>query len=382
MDDRNLEQPAVGGELGHSQERLDGGPGPRLLARRHDEHDRVDLDRGRERLPGAAPQAVEPRHGASLRRLPGDEARRVEGPDDQVRGHGRRSNSSGQAGLQPARRRQVRHLDRDAHRPVVRDHARRRQVAPVRSVAASRLRGRNWVRRRPRRHPARSAGFRGFYQASRLGVAAFVVLLATGAELLTGTGIATAQDRPASPAGAAATQIGGYFDPRSGYVNGGWVEVRYGRPLRRGRDIFGPPDFIAFLNDGAPVWRAGANLTTRLITELPLVIDETRLEPGEYTMFIQLGPERWILIISQWPAQERYDYHDRTALFGAYGYTPDRDVLRTDMTLQPLPMSFEQLSWQFLDVTPEGGRLALFWDRQMASVPFQVASPETGETDD
>lgn len=73
--------------------------------------------------------------------------------------------------------------------------------------------------------------------------------------------------------------------------------------------------------------------------------------------------------------QKTYDYHDRTALFGAYGYAPDKDVLRTDMALQPLPISFEQLSWQFLDVTPEGGRLALLWDRQMASVPFQVAGP-------
>ena len=248
-------------------------------------------------------------------------------------------------------------------------------------MTASRLRGRSRGRR-PRRHPARSAGFRGLRHASSFGIAASAALVAAGAELLAGGGTATAQDRPASPAGAAATQIGGYFDPRSGYVNGGWIEVRYGRPLRRGRDIFGPPDFIAFLNDGAPVWRAGANLTTRLITELPLVIDETRLDPGEYTLFIQLGPERWILIVSEWPAQERYDYHDRTALFGAYGYTPDKDVLRTDMTLQPLPMSFEQLSWQFLDVTPEGGRLALFWDRQMASVPFQVAPQQAEEADE
>ncbi len=194
-------------------------------------------------------------------------------------------------------------------------------------------------------------------------------------EWFAGSGPAVAQRKPASPAGAAAVQIGGTFDPRSGYVNGGWIEVEFGRPLRRGRDIFGPPDFIAFLNDGAPVWRAGANYTTRLITELPLLIDGTRLEPGEYTMFIRLGPERWTLIVSTWPAQETYDYQDREALFGAYGYTPDRDVLRTRMTLQPLPISFEQLSWQFLDVTPEGGRLALLWDRQMASVPFLVAGP-------
>ena len=151
--------------------------------------------------------------------------------------------------------------------------------------------------------------------------------------------------------------------------------MKYGRPVRRGRDIFGPPDFIAFLNDGAPVWRAGANYTTRLVTELPLVIGGERLEPGEYTLFIQLDPERWTLIVSTWPAQEVYDYDDREALFGAYGYTPDRDVVRTSMTLEPLPSSFEQLSWQFLDVTTEGGRLAILWDRQMASVPFLVAGP-------
>ena len=218
--------------------------------------------------------------------------------------------------------------------------------------------------------------------ASRLVPLASAALLVAGVELFAGAEAPPPSgSRPARPA-RPRPRSAEYFDPRSGYVNGGWIEVKFGRPLRRGRDIFGPPDFIAFLNDGAPVWRAGANYTTRLITELPLVIDDTRLEPGEYTIFIQLGPERWILIISKWPAQETYDYQEREALFGAYGYTPDRDLLRTDMTLQPLPISFEQLSWQFLDVTPEGGRLALLWDRQMASVPFQVAPPETGEADE
>ncbi len=206
-------------------------------------------------------------------------------------------------------------------------------------------------------------------------VAGFALGLNDGGASVGGDSAWAQGRRPLSPAGSAATQIGGIFDPRAGWVGGGWVEVKYGRPVRRGRDIFGPPDFIAFLNDGAPVWRAGANYTTRLVTELPLVIGGERLEPGEYTLFIQLDPERWTLIVSTWPAQEVYDYDDRGALFGAYGYTPDRDVVRTPMTLEPLPSSFEQLSWQFLDVTTEGGRLAILWDRQMASVPFLVAGP-------
>src|SRR5687768_2274647 len=72
--------------------------------------------------------------------------------------------------------------------------------------------------------------------------------------------------RIASPPGSSATQIGGVFDARTGFVNGRWIEIRYGRPLKRGRDLFGTADFVDFLNDGAPVWRAGANQSTRLIT--------------------------------------------------------------------------------------------------------------------
>ena len=44
------------------------------------------------------------------------------------------------------------------------------------------------------------------------------------------------------------------------------------------------------------------------------------------------------------------------------------------MALETLPVAFEQLSWQFLDMTADGGRLALLWDTTMASVRFTVAA--------
>jgi hypothetical protein len=183
----------------------------------------------------------------------------------------------------------------------------------------------------------------------------------------------TALRRLASPPGASATQIGGAFDARGGYVNGRWIEVRYGRPLKRGRDLFGPDDFIDFLNDGAPVWRAGANQSTELVTEAPLVIAGREIAPGAYTLFIDLQPDdRWTLIVSRWPAQATYDDMNKTALWGAYDYTPDRDLVRAPMLVEPLPRSFEQLSWQFLDVTETGARLALMWDRKLASVGVAV----------
>ena len=207
--------------------------------------------------------------------------------------------------------------------------------------------------------------------------ASFVVrtaVLAGAAAALLAAGALAQERRLLSPPGHSAAQVGGAFDPvQYGYLGGPWIDVYYGRPLKRGRDLFGPPDWAAMLNDGAPVWRAGANRSTRLVTEAPLIIGGARIEPGEYTLFIDLSDDVWTFIVSTWPAQRTYDHENRDALFGAFDYTDDRDVLRTPMALETLPASFDQLSWQFLDVTASGGRLALLWDDRMASVRFTVA---------
>ena len=199
-------------------------------------------------------------------------------------------------------------------------------------------------------------------------------VLVGAASALLAAGVLAQERRLRSPPGHSAVQVGGAFDPvQYGYLGGPWIDVYYGRPLERGRDLFGPPDWAAMLNDGAPVWRAGANQSTRLVTEAPLIIGGARIEPGEYTLFIELSDDSWTFIVSSWPAQRTYDHENRDALFGAFDYTDDRDVLRTPMALETLPVSFEQLSWQFLDVTARGGRLALLWDDRMASVRFTVA---------
>lgn len=179
--------------------------------------------------------------------------------------------------------------------------------------------------------------------------------------------------RAASPPGASATQVGGRHDEREGYVNGKWLEIRFGRPIKRGRDLFGPRDYAEALNDGAPVWRAGANVSTRLNTEVPIVIAGKTIAPGEYTVFIDLQPRQWAFVLSTWPAQLTYDYENKSALWGAFDYTPDRDVVRTPMRRETLTHSFDELSWEFLDMTDAGGKLALVWDRQLAWVPFTTA---------
>ena len=204
-------------------------------------------------------------------------------------------------------------------------------------------------------------------------------LVAAGmAVVLTGPWLVAQGGRPASPAGTSATEVGGKYSTPAGadepvYSGGKWIEISYGRPIKRGRDLWGSgTEYGKKLNAGAPVWRAGANVTTRLKTEVPLVINNKTVAPGEYTMFIDLKPNNWTLIISKWPAQTKYDPSNKNALWGAYEYTPDKDVVRAPMTLSTLPYSVDQLTWNFADMTETGGKISIVWDKTVAQVPFKV----------
>ena len=202
---------------------------------------------------------------------------------------------------------------------------------------------------------------------SALGAIAVVAALASAQ---------TQPAKPASPAGTAATQVGGkYVQGARGqsYQGGKWIEVTYGRPIKRGRDVFGSgANYGKMVNADAPVWRAGANQTTRLATEVPLVFGGKTLPAGEYSVFVDLKEKEWTLIFSTWPAQQKYDPNDKTALWGSFGYTPDKDVLRVPMKLETLPFSVDQVTIAFVDMTADGGRLAMMWDKTMASVAFKA----------
>jgi hypothetical protein len=89
-------------------------------------------------------------------------------------------------------------------------------------------------------------------------------------------------------------------------------------------------------------------------------------------MFIDLKPRNWTLIVSSWEAQTRYDPSNKKQLWGAYEYTPDKDVVRAPMTLAAMPFSMEELTWAFTDMTEGGGKLTIIWDKTVASVPFAV----------
>jgi hypothetical protein len=225
---------------------------------------------------------------------------------------------------------------------------------------------------------------------SRRDMLAVVALIACGA-------VVTAQQqtptRPLSPTGSTQAQVLGrwlkgdrpsFAVGQERYVDGKWLEITYGRPSLRGRDVFGSGATYGKalldlpLGDWGvpPVWRAGANVSTRLTTEAALTIGNKTIPAGEYSLFIDAkSPTDWTLIVSSWAAQQRMDQKDKTALWGAYGYTPEKDVARVPMKIDALPYSVEQLTWAFLDVTTDGGRMAISWATTIASVAFKAQMP-------
>ena len=183
-----------------------------------------------------------------------------------------------------------------------------------------------------------------------------------------------------SPQGQASVQVGGKWDktPEGGqtYRDGKWIVVDYGRPLLRGRaNIFGTgADYGKTVNAGAPVWRAGANNTTRLTTQVPLQVGGKTLAPGVYNVFVDLKPGNWTLVITNQPVQEKFDPNDKVRLSGASNYDPKFDLLRAPMTVRQSDASVEQFTINFTNVTDAGATMTMAWDKTMAAIDLKVAA--------
>jgi len=189
-----------------------------------------------------------------------------------------------------------------------------------------------------------------------------------------------AQERQASPAGTAQAVVGGAWvknaDGASVYQGAKWIEVTYSRPMLRQRtNIFGSgAEYGVAIRAGATVWRAGANLTTVLKTEVPLIIAGKTVAAGEYGLLVDLkSPTEWTLILTSQKRQTAFDPNNTTDLSGASNYDPKFDVVRAPMHVDSkAPSKLDQFTIYFSDVTKTGGKLALAWENTIATIEFRV----------
>ena len=132
-------------------------------------------------------------------------------------------------------------------------------------------------------------------------------------------------------------------------VGGAHIQIDYGRPMKRGRVIFGnvvPWD---------TVWRTGANQATQLITDKDLVIGGTTVPAGIYSLFTIPSPKGWQLIINKQHGQWGTDYDAK------------QDLARIPMHVRQLAAPVERFT-----IVSRGSELVVSWDQTEATVEVRA----------
>jgi len=135
------------------------------------------------------------------------------------------------------------------------------------------------------------------------------------------------------------------------------VEVTYGRPATRDREIFG--DLVPY----GDVWRTGANEATVVDVSTPVTIGGETLAAGRYSLFTIPGENKWTIIFNETADQ-----------WGSYNYDESKDVVRTTTTPVSGP-EHELFTIAFEDVTDASATLMIQWADTHVPVEIAVDTP-------
>lgn len=131
------------------------------------------------------------------------------------------------------------------------------------------------------------------------------------------------------------------------------ISLSYGRPLKRGRKIFGgvvPYD---------SVWRTGANDLTKLTLPYDIQFGKVTITKGEYGLYTIPRENGWTLIFNtdfkRWPTEPNRS----------------KDVALVPLRVRKVGQSVDQFTIT-IEPDQDGGIVRLIWDDTEAYAPFKV----------
>lgn len=155
----------------------------------------------------------------------------------------------------------------------------------------------------------------------------------------------------AALAGAAASPRG---LARAG-LGGAKIEIEYGRPWVRGRDL------LQWIEPGQ-LWRLGADAPTTIQSTAQLEFGGAPVRSGKHILLVRyVAPGKWSLVISSSPA---------------VAYTPKSRIAEALAHFETQSRSIDQLTIRILTQS-SGGTVAIAWGRYRLSVPFSVSGPQS-----
>ena len=136
------------------------------------------------------------------------------------------------------------------------------------------------------------------------------------------------------------------------------ARVTYGRPHKKGRQIFGDNDKSLCIY-GKP-WRLGANEATEITLFENVSIAGKNIDKGTYVMYCVPHSDRWTIILN-------------SNLYTWGLHTDDsKDVFKTDVPVMQQTPAVENFTMVFQDADT-GADLVMAWDNIKVSMPVTFA---------
>lgn len=136
-------------------------------------------------------------------------------------------------------------------------------------------------------------------------------------------------------------------------ILGANINFSYGRPSKRGREIFG--NVVPY----NIVWRTGAGPVTRIAFDKDLNFQGTIVPKGTYNIFTIPGKSSWTLI-----------FNTEENAWGS-AHHAEFDFKKVEMKSISLSQTVDQFTIKLLE-KDEKGVLQMSWDKTMAKVHFEV----------
>jgi hypothetical protein len=181
--------------------------------------------------------------------------------------------------------------------------------------------------------------------------------LIVAAAMLIGASSLSAQQ----PKKAASTGGNSPHETTSAVIDGSRVTITYGRPFTKDPKTGEPRKIWGELVPWDKAWRTGSDEATLLVTQKPLVIGETTIPAGAYTLYTV-------------PSESGTSKLAISKNLGAWGVPVDEknDLARVDMKKEPLEKPNDQFTMAVAKNPSGGGVIKLMWDNTQFSVPFTV----------
>lgn len=142
--------------------------------------------------------------------------------------------------------------------------------------------------------------------------------------------------------------------------NGLDMRVKYCRPFKKGRVIFGEKSAGALVPNGQ-YWRLGANASTEITFNKNVSFGGKPVNAGTYRMYAVPAADTWKIVLNS-----------ELGKWGAFTPNPAMDVVSVDVPVEKATEPSEQFTITFFG-EPTGAKLHFTWDTTLVRVPVTAS---------